>query len=161
MIPAAGGASRNGSGGTPVVGWIGSPTTASYLSGLGPVLRRVGERHRARRRQAQRSLGEARDPPAHDEADRYGDRVTAKPIDCKDRAAVVELMRGHASAISCVNYWLNEKLARAAIEAVAWIGLTLRAGVHAGEFELVGERYASGFGPFVQQRSWSTAKGTP
>jgi len=34
-----------------------------------------------------------------------------------DQAAVVELMRGHASAISCVNYWLNERLARAAVEA--------------------------------------------
>ena len=26
-------------------------------------------------------------------------------------------MRGHDSAISCVNYWLNERLARAALEA--------------------------------------------
>jgi class 3 adenylate cyclase len=38
---------------------------------------------------------------------------------------------GPSDAISC---------ARGAIEAVAWIGLNLRAGVHAGEFELVGER---------------------
>jgi lysine 6-dehydrogenase len=30
---------------------------------------------------------------------------------------VVKLMRDHAAAISCVNYWLNEDLARAAIEA--------------------------------------------
>ncbi len=45
------------------------------------------------------------------------DRVTPVQIDCNDRAAVVELMRGHASAISCVNYWLNESLAGAAIEA--------------------------------------------
>lgn len=50
-------------------------------------------------------------------AQRYGDRVRAAQIDCNDHAAVVALMRGHASAISCVNYWLNERLARAAIEA--------------------------------------------
>jgi len=50
-------------------------------------------------------------------AQRYGERVRAVQIDCNDQAAVVSLMRGHASAISCVNYWLNERLARAAIEA--------------------------------------------
>ena len=50
-------------------------------------------------------------------ASRYAQKVTAAQIDCNDQAAVVELMRGHASAISCVNYWLNERLARAAIEA--------------------------------------------
>jgi lysine 6-dehydrogenase len=50
-------------------------------------------------------------------AGRYQDKVTAAQIDCNDQAAVVSLMRGHASAISCVNYWLNERLARAAIEA--------------------------------------------
>ncbi|MGN6182799.1 MAG: saccharopine dehydrogenase family protein [Thermoanaerobaculia bacterium] len=50
-------------------------------------------------------------------AARYPGRVEAKQIDCKDHNAVVELMRGHASAISCVNYWLNEGLAKAAIEA--------------------------------------------
>ncbi|MGZ8868448.1 MAG: saccharopine dehydrogenase C-terminal domain-containing protein [Thermoanaerobaculia bacterium] len=44
-------------------------------------------------------------------------RVTAKQIDVKNHADAVALMRGHASAISCVNYWLNEDLARAAIEA--------------------------------------------
>jgi class 3 adenylate cyclase len=38
---------------------------------------------------------------------------------------------GPSDAISC---------ARAAIEAVAWIGIDLRAGIHVGEFELVGER---------------------
>jgi lysine 6-dehydrogenase len=48
-------------------------------------------------------------------AQRYGAR--AEQIDCNDHEAVVALMRGHASAISCVNYWLNERLARAAIEA--------------------------------------------
>jgi lysine 6-dehydrogenase len=50
-------------------------------------------------------------------AARYPQKVVAAQIDCNDHAAVVELMRGHASAISCVNYWLNERLARAAIEA--------------------------------------------
>ncbi len=49
-------------------------------------------------------------------ATRY-DGVRAAQIDCNDHAAVVALMSGHASAISCVNYWLNERLARAAIEA--------------------------------------------
>jgi lysine 6-dehydrogenase len=50
-------------------------------------------------------------------ASRYGDKVRAAQIDCGDPEAVVGLMRGHASAISCVNYWLNESLAKAAIEA--------------------------------------------
>jgi lysine 6-dehydrogenase len=50
-------------------------------------------------------------------AARYPQKVVAAQIDCNDHAAVVELMREHASAISCVNYWLNERLARAAIEA--------------------------------------------
>ena len=54
---------------------------------------------------------------AEEIARRYPDQVTAAQIDFNDHAAVVKLMRGHASAISCVNYWLNEKLARAAIEA--------------------------------------------
>ena len=44
-------------------------------------------------------------------------KVTPKRIDVKNHAEAVALMRGHASAISCVNYWLNEDLARAAIEA--------------------------------------------
>ena len=50
-------------------------------------------------------------------AARYPEKVRAAQIDCNDHAAVVALMRGHVSAISCVNYWLNERLARAAIEA--------------------------------------------
>jgi len=52
-------------------------------------------------------------------AARYPGKVRAAQIDCNDHEAVVELMTGHASAISCVNYWLNERLARAAIEAHA------------------------------------------
>lgn len=54
---------------------------------------------------------------ANDIAARVGPKVRAAKIDCKDQAAVVALMRGHASAISCVNYWLNEGLAEGAIEA--------------------------------------------
>src|SRR5690349_18382698 len=50
-------------------------------------------------------------------ASRYPEKARAAQIDCNDHSAVVELMTGHASAISCVNYWLNEKLARAAIAA--------------------------------------------
>jgi lysine 6-dehydrogenase len=55
---------------------------------------------------------------AHEVAARVGSpKVEAVALDVSDRAAVVALMRGHASAISCVNYWLNESLARCAIEA--------------------------------------------
>ena len=50
-------------------------------------------------------------------ARRYEGKVRAAQIDCGDHGDVVDLMRGHASAISCVNYWLNERLAKAAIEA--------------------------------------------
>jgi lysine 6-dehydrogenase len=50
-------------------------------------------------------------------ASRYPQKARAAQIDCNDQQAVVALMRGHVSAISCVNYWLNERLARAAIEA--------------------------------------------
>lgn len=44
------------------------------------------------------------------------DRIVAQQIDASDFAATVQLMRGHDSAISCVNYWYNEALSRAAIE---------------------------------------------
>ncbi|HUP45144.1 MAG TPA: saccharopine dehydrogenase C-terminal domain-containing protein [Thermoanaerobaculia bacterium] len=47
---------------------------------------------------------------------RHG-RVRAMQLDVSRRGDVVAAMRGHASAVSCVNYWLNEELARAAIEA--------------------------------------------
>jgi glycosyltransferase involved in cell wall biosynthesis len=46
FVPASGAAAPNGSGRPPIVGWIGSPTTASYIRGLAPVLQRVGERQR-------------------------------------------------------------------------------------------------------------------
>ncbi|MDT7809118.1 MAG: hypothetical protein QOJ70_2931 [Acidobacteriota bacterium] len=44
-------------------------------------------------------------------------RVRAAHVDVKDRARVVELMRGHDAAISCVTYFHNLALARAAVEA--------------------------------------------
>src|SRR5213082_2485718 len=44
------------------------------------------------------------------------DKVSAKRIDVSNYADAVELMRGHDSAISCVNYWYNVELSRAAIE---------------------------------------------
>ncbi|HEX8151549.1 MAG TPA: saccharopine dehydrogenase C-terminal domain-containing protein [Thermoanaerobaculia bacterium] len=50
-------------------------------------------------------------------ATRVGAKARPVQIDVTDHAAVVDLMRGHASALSCVTYWFNEQLARAAIEA--------------------------------------------
>ena len=47
------------------------------------------------------------------------DRITARRIDASDYPNVVELFRGHASVISCVNYWYNESLSKAAIETQA------------------------------------------
>jgi lysine 6-dehydrogenase len=47
------------------------------------------------------------------------DKVSAKQIDCANYDQVVELMRGHDSVISCVNYWYNESLSKAAIETSA------------------------------------------
>jgi lysine 6-dehydrogenase len=44
------------------------------------------------------------------------DRITARQIDASNYADVVELMHGHDSVISCVNYWYNESLSKAAIE---------------------------------------------
>src|SRR5260221_9661049 len=45
------------------------------------------------------------------------EKVRPVQLDVSDHTAVVELMKEHPSAISCVNYWLNESLARAALEA--------------------------------------------
>src|SRR5215207_7426959 len=44
-------------------------------------------------------------------------RVRAAQVDVEDRARVVELMRGHDAALSCVTYFHNLRLARAAVEA--------------------------------------------
>ena len=55
---------------------------------------------------------------AREVADRVkGGKVRAVHLDVKDQPAVIGLMRGHGAVISCVNYWLNEELATAAIEA--------------------------------------------
>ena len=43
-------------------------------------------------------------------------RVESRQIDAGNYADTVELMRGHDSAISCVNYWHNVSLSRAALE---------------------------------------------
>ncbi len=42
-------------------------------------------------------------------------RVNARHVDASDIASVAELMRGHDSVISCVNYWYNVALSKAAI----------------------------------------------
>lgn len=54
---------------------------------------------------------------AREVAQRVGSKVEPVVLDVSDQAAVVDLMRGHASTLSCVVYRLNERLARAAIEA--------------------------------------------
>src|SRR5438445_11548329 len=46
-------------------------------------------------------------------------RVDARQIDASNYDDVVELMRGHDSVISCVNYWYNVALSKAAIETGA------------------------------------------
>ncbi|MET0649001.1 MAG: saccharopine dehydrogenase C-terminal domain-containing protein [Pyrinomonadaceae bacterium] len=45
------------------------------------------------------------------------ERVRAAQVDVEDRARVVELMRSHDAALSCVTYFHNLQLARAAVEA--------------------------------------------
>lgn len=45
------------------------------------------------------------------------DKLTPAQIDVTDDRAVVELMRGHDAAISCVTYFHNVRLARAAVES--------------------------------------------
>lgn len=45
------------------------------------------------------------------------DKVRAAHVDVNDESRTVELMRGHDAAISCVTYFHNLRLARAAIEA--------------------------------------------
>lgn len=46
-------------------------------------------------------------------------KVVPAAVDAANFDAVVELMRGHDSVISCVNYWYNESLSKAAIAAEA------------------------------------------
>jgi lysine 6-dehydrogenase len=43
------------------------------------------------------------------------EKVTAKQLDVSNIAETLELMKSHDSAISCVNYWYNVELSKAAI----------------------------------------------
>lgn len=43
-------------------------------------------------------------------------RIDAHHVDAANHSDIARLMAGHDSAISCVNYWYNESLSRAAIE---------------------------------------------
>ncbi|MBX3267684.1 MAG: saccharopine dehydrogenase NADP-binding domain-containing protein [Acidobacteria bacterium] len=43
-------------------------------------------------------------------------RIDAHHVDAANHSDIARLMTGHDSAISCVNYWYNESLSRAAIE---------------------------------------------
>ena len=72
-----------------------------------------------------RDMLEAHNALVRRELVRYGGREVDTAGD-----GFVATFAGPSDAIAC---------AQAAVDAVAWIGLTLRAGVHAGEFELVGE----------------------
>jgi lysine 6-dehydrogenase len=72
-------------------------------------------------------------------------RVKPVPIDVSDHQAVAGLMRGHAAAISCVNYWLNESLARGAITAgTHFCDLGGNNDVVAAELALDGQARAAG-----------------
>jgi lysine 6-dehydrogenase len=46
-----------------------------------------------------------------------GPKITPKQLDVNSYTATVNLMNGHDAAISCVTYFYNEQLAKAAIEA--------------------------------------------
>lgn len=50
-------------------------------------------------------------------ADRIGPKARAVQADVTHYGDAVSLLRGHDAALSCVTYWLNEQLARAAVEA--------------------------------------------
>ena len=43
-------------------------------------------------------------------------KVSAVALDVSDNEKTISVMRGHDAAISCVNYWYNAELSRAAIE---------------------------------------------
>jgi lysine 6-dehydrogenase len=47
------------------------------------------------------------------------DRIAARRVDAATYQDIVDLMRGHDSVISCVNYWHNLSLSKAAIETGA------------------------------------------
>lgn len=44
------------------------------------------------------------------------ERISAHHLDVSNYADVIDLMKNHDSAISCVNYWYNAELSKAAIE---------------------------------------------
>ena len=44
------------------------------------------------------------------------EKISAVELDVSDYEKTISVMNGHDAAISCVNYWYNEKLSRAAIE---------------------------------------------
>ena len=50
-------------------------------------------------------------------ASTVGGNIEPRQIDTSDYAASLDVIRGHDSVISCVNYWYNEQLSIAAIEA--------------------------------------------
>lgn len=45
--------------------------------------------------------------------------ISVRQVDASNYEASLDLIRGHDAVISCVNYWYNESLSRAAIEARA------------------------------------------
>ncbi|HVF31106.1 MAG TPA: saccharopine dehydrogenase C-terminal domain-containing protein [Pyrinomonadaceae bacterium] len=53
---------------------------------------------------------------AEDVAAKVGGDIESRAIDTGNYDEVVGLMRGHDATISCVNYWYNEDLSRAAIQ---------------------------------------------
>lgn len=72
-------------------------------------------------------------------------KLTPAPVDVSDAAQVVELMRGHDAAISCVTYYHNLQLARAAIAArVNFCDLGGNNAVVASELALDAEARAAG-----------------
>jgi lysine 6-dehydrogenase len=57
---------------------------------------------------------------AEETAERVGtSRIDPHHVDASNYSDIVRLMNGHDSVISCVNYWYNESLSRAAIETKA------------------------------------------
>jgi len=46
----------------------------------------------------------------------HSSKLATKQLDVSDVSAVARLMKGHDSAISCVNYWYNLELSKTAIE---------------------------------------------
>ena len=74
-----------------------------------------------------------------------GEKIKTAQIDVADHNQVVELMRGHDAAVSCVVYHHNLRLARAAVEArVNFCDLGGNNSVVADELALDGEARAAG-----------------